>query len=227
MREWGFIFCLRFRCHFFRHTDFLRFKISKRIFFLISNFRYHGKMYRLVPCIPIFRGFFIKSAKRMCICDYVENRIGSCKKYVFRFEKGYKWIMALGSPKSILLPHPYSILQNIGRVAIPKLVPRNCPRYLQTTLIMEEEDWSQNLCEVVWVSKSFTLIKKVIQCLYKNALAIWGNVKLNCFSEFTDEYPKQNPKQRIQRFRSNFKDICKKNLRNIVIGHLDITSIRN
>ena len=31
---------------------------------------------------------------------------------------------------------PYSMLQHIGRVATPKLVPRNCPRYLQTTLIM-------------------------------------------------------------------------------------------
>ena len=30
----------------------------------------------------------------------------------------------------------YSILQHIGRVATPKLVPRNCIRYLQTTLIM-------------------------------------------------------------------------------------------
>ena len=46
-------------------------------------------MYRLVPCIPILGGG-IKSAKRMCICDYVKNRIGTCKKCVFRFEKGYK-----------------------------------------------------------------------------------------------------------------------------------------
>ena len=28
-------------------------------------------MYRLVPFIPDFRGFFIKSAKMMCICEYV------------------------------------------------------------------------------------------------------------------------------------------------------------
>ena len=28
-------------------------------------------MYKLFPCIHIFKGFFIKSAKRMCICDYV------------------------------------------------------------------------------------------------------------------------------------------------------------
>ena len=60
-------------------------------------------MYRLVPCIPIFRGFFIKSAKRMCICDYVKNRIGTCKKCVFWFEKGYKQIIALDSPKTYCL----------------------------------------------------------------------------------------------------------------------------
>ena len=57
-------------------------------------------MYKLFLCIPIFRGFFIKSAKGKCICDYVKNRIGTCKKCVFRFEKGYKRIIALGSPKT-------------------------------------------------------------------------------------------------------------------------------
>ena len=31
-------------------------------------------------------------------------------------------------------PSPYSMLQHIGKVATPKLVPRNCLRYLQTTL---------------------------------------------------------------------------------------------
>ena len=35
-------------------------------------------------------------------------------------------------------PTPYSMLQHIGRVATPKLVPRHCLRYLQTTLIMGE-----------------------------------------------------------------------------------------
>ena len=65
-------------------------------------------MYRLRPCIPIFRllllllffFFFIKSAKRMCICDYVKSRIGTCKKCVFWFKKGYKRIIALGNPKT-------------------------------------------------------------------------------------------------------------------------------
>ena len=33
-------------------------------------------------------------------------------------------------------PSPYSMLQHIGRVATLKLVPRNCLRYLQTTLII-------------------------------------------------------------------------------------------
>ena len=43
----------------------------------------------------------------------------------------------------------YSMLQYVSRVAAPKLVPRNCLRYLQTTLFMREVDWSQNLCEVL------------------------------------------------------------------------------
>ena len=33
-------------------------------------------------------------------------------------------------------PSPYSMLQQTGRVATQKLVPRTCLRYLQTTLIM-------------------------------------------------------------------------------------------
>ena len=45
-------------------------------------------MYRLFPCIPIFRGFFIKSAKRMCICDYVKNRIGTFSNLCFGGKKG-------------------------------------------------------------------------------------------------------------------------------------------
>ena len=73
-------------------------RFRKKIFFFNSDFRYHRKMYRLFPCIPIFRGFFIKSAKRMCICDYVKNRIGTCEKCSFRFQKAYKRIIALGRP---------------------------------------------------------------------------------------------------------------------------------
>ena len=48
-------------------------------------------------------------------------------------------------------PSFYSMLQYIGRVATPKLVPANCLRYLQTTLIMGDGDWSQNFCEVLQV----------------------------------------------------------------------------
>ena len=47
------------------------------------------------------------------------------------------------------IPSPNSMLQHIGRVETPKLVPRTCLRYLQTTLIMSGGDWSQNLCEVL------------------------------------------------------------------------------
>ena len=34
------------------------------------------------------------------------------------------------------VPSPYSMLQHIGRVVTPKIVPRNFARYLQTELIM-------------------------------------------------------------------------------------------
>ena len=78
--EIGFYFCLRFRRHFFRHTSFLGFKILKKIcfFFLIQILAIIGKCIGCCLAYP-FLGefFFIKSAKRMCICDYVKNRIGT------------------------------------------------------------------------------------------------------------------------------------------------------
>ena len=46
-------------------------------------------------------------------------------------------------------PFLYSMLPYIGRVATPKLLPRNCLIYLQTTLIIVGGDWSQNLREVL------------------------------------------------------------------------------
>ena len=36
-------------------------------------------------------------------------------------------------------PTSYSMLQHIGRIAVPKFGSRNYFRYLQTTLIMEQE----------------------------------------------------------------------------------------
>ena len=60
-------------------------------------------MYKFGPCIPIFRGFFIKNTKKMCICEYVKKRIGTYKNCVFRFEEGYKQIIALDSCKTYCL----------------------------------------------------------------------------------------------------------------------------
>ena len=67
------MFCLRFRPNVFRHTDLLRIEILKKKIFFNSDFRYHRKIYRL------FLGdFFIKSAKKICICDYVKHCIDTC-----------------------------------------------------------------------------------------------------------------------------------------------------
>ena len=47
-------------------------RFSKNFFLKNSDFECYRKMYRLGPCIPIFRGgVLIKSAKRMCMCEYV------------------------------------------------------------------------------------------------------------------------------------------------------------
>ena len=72
-------------------------------------------MYRLVPCIPVFRGFFFnKSAKRMCICNYVKNCIGTFQNLCFDVKKGYKQIIVLDHCKTHcswsnlkLLPHSH------------------------------------------------------------------------------------------------------------------------
>ena len=39
----------------------------------------------------------------MCICDYVKNRISTCEKCAFQFEKRYKRVRALDNPKHIIL----------------------------------------------------------------------------------------------------------------------------
>ena len=46
-------------------------------------------------------------------------------------------------------PPFYSMLQYIRRFAIPKVMPRNCLSYLQTTLIMRLGGLAQYLCEVL------------------------------------------------------------------------------
>ena len=47
-------------------------------------------MYRLFPCTPIFRGFFIKKCKKMCMYVWVKNAIVTCEKFIFCCQKGYE-----------------------------------------------------------------------------------------------------------------------------------------
>ena len=71
-------------------------------------------MYRLFPCIPIFRGFFIKSAKRMCICNYVKNRIGTFLNLCFDVKKWYKQIIALDSCKTYCCDLEKTVMSNVS-----------------------------------------------------------------------------------------------------------------
>ena len=89
LREWGFTFCLRFRRHFFRHTDFLRFKILKKIFFFKFRFWVSWKKYRLVPCIPILRRLFLLKVQKRCVCvNMLFLVLMLLKIYVLIWKKG-------------------------------------------------------------------------------------------------------------------------------------------
>ena len=58
-------------------------------------------MCRLFSCIPIFKGLFlIKNRKKMCIYDYVKNRIVTCENLCFGGKKRYKQISVPGSCKA-------------------------------------------------------------------------------------------------------------------------------
>ena len=81
----------------------------KKSFFKIWILRYHRKICRLFPCIPIFRGGGIKSVKRVCIWDYDKNCIVTCEKCFFQFEWGYKRKSVPGSPKTYCLWCPKNV----------------------------------------------------------------------------------------------------------------------
>ena len=66
-------------------------------------------------------------------------------------------------------PPPYSMLQYIARVATPKFVPRNCLRYLQTTLIMRGERL---------VSRN-ALWRCFLMSNFANSIAAAPHIKLN------------------------------------------------
>ena len=57
-------------------------------------------MYRLGPCIPIFRGFFLLKVQKRCVYVIMLFLVLVLIKIVFRFEKGYKQVIAPGSPKT-------------------------------------------------------------------------------------------------------------------------------
>ena len=69
-------------------------------------------MYRSVPCILILGGFFIKRAKKMCICDFVKDCTGTFKNLCFDVKKEYKRISAPDSCKTYCLPDTFIVLSS-------------------------------------------------------------------------------------------------------------------
>ena len=86
--EIEFYFLLEIQASFFRHTDILRFKISKKIFFLNLDFGYHRKMYRLVPCIPILGGGVLKVQKECVYAIMLKIALVLVKNVFFGLKKG-------------------------------------------------------------------------------------------------------------------------------------------
>ena len=98
--EIGFYFLLEIQVPFFRHTDFLGFKILKKIFFKIQILGVIEKCIGQFLVYPFLGVFLIKSAKSMCICNYVKNRIGTFQNLCFDLKKGYMQIIVLDSCKT-------------------------------------------------------------------------------------------------------------------------------
>ena len=94
--EWGFICCLRFRRHFFRHMDFLRFNISKKIFFLNLDFRCIS-WFLVYP----FLGIFLLKVQNGCVyVIMLKIALVLFQIYVFMGKKRYKQISAPDSCKT-------------------------------------------------------------------------------------------------------------------------------
>ena len=109
------------------------------------------------------------------LCENVSHKLLRPIQFLEKFLEILEWYNLQNKSG----PFPYSMLQYIGRVAAPKLVLRNCLRYLQTTLIMWGGNWSQNLCEVVLqpniIQQNFSkdaALKSATRCV------LWKNVFL-------------------------------------------------
>ena len=101
-------------------------------------------MCRLFPCIPIFRGYFwLKKCKKMCMRDYVKNRIVTCENVFFRFEWRHKRISGLGSPIIHYSQHQRfqdSYFFNNGTSSKEALLQNNC--------FLEKANFSEQLYSV-------------------------------------------------------------------------------
>ena len=71
-----------------------------------------------------------------CISELVYNISHELLRPIQSLEKNSENSGMIHFAETNQAPPPYSMLQYVGRVATPKFVPRNCLRYLQTTLIM-------------------------------------------------------------------------------------------
>ena len=109
-------------------------------------------------CSPIFLKIFGKPnnyqfylLKSLKFCDNISYKLLRSSQWL---EKSMEILELSTLQKQIRPLHTYSMLEHIERVAITKLTPRNCLRYLQATLVTgvgRQRSWYQKLCEVLQV----------------------------------------------------------------------------
>ena len=70
-------------------------------------------MEKCVGCFLVYQFlgvfFWLKGAKKMCICVGVKNHIVTCEKFIFCCEQGCEWIWVLGSPKTYYYADEFSV----------------------------------------------------------------------------------------------------------------------
>ena len=99
MRKKGFIFCLRFKRHFFRHTDLWRFKISKKNFLKIWILDIIEKCIGCFLVYP-FLGFFLLKVQKRCVyVIMLKITLVLVKNVFFGLKKGISGLERWIAPK--------------------------------------------------------------------------------------------------------------------------------
>ena len=112
-------------------------------------------------------------------CDNISHKLLRPSQSIEKIY-GNSWMVPFAEINQV--PSPYSMLQHIERAATPKLVPRNCLRCLQTTLIMGGRGL---VSEFMWGIVGWLWLQKCIKLYFWSLVCysdgFWDFSKNFCF----------------------------------------------